>query len=146
MTIPADVLYGSKQFQEWLSELKEKAYLATHNQSYAMLRAVLHELRGHQTVAQAAAFGDALPPLVRGIFYENWRPLEPPAQLRTQQEFVDAVTRRLAPHHVPPDSIVSDVLGLLARRTDAVDRAVAREQMPEALKPLWDNGTPASAK
>ncbi len=139
MPMPYEVKYASQQFLEWLGDLKDVALLQTHNQCYAMLRAVLHELRDHLTVTQNIAFADALPPLVRGIYYEGWSPLDPPRSTDVQ-EFIDAVFRRLAPHHVPPDGIVFDVFTVLVRRSELVNATVMRRQLPEALAPLWSCG------
>jgi len=130
MTIPADIQFASKQFDEWLGELKESAFLSTHNQGYAMLRAVLHELRDRLDVMQTAAFADGLPALIRGILYDGWRPAEAPAQLPTSHEFSDAVIRRLSPHHVPPETIVGDVFAMIARHTDAGRLAAALAHYP----------------
>ncbi len=41
-----------------------------------MLRAVLHELRDRSAIEDALRFGDALPPLARGIMLESWHPLD----------------------------------------------------------------------
>lgn len=137
MTMPPEVALASKHFYEWLGELKERAFLQTHSQGYAMLRGVLHELRDHLTVAQTIAFADALPPLVRGIFYERWQPTDEPPPVRDSQEFLDAVIRRLAPHRIPPDSIVSDVFAVLAHRSEPYANRQMRSQLPDALAPLW---------
>jgi hypothetical protein len=56
------------------------------------------------------------------------------------QEFIDAVFRRLAPHHVPPDSIVFDVFTVLVCRSELVNATVMKRQLPEALAPLWPCG------
>jgi uncharacterized protein (DUF2267 family) len=77
MTQPHDVLNASKQFQDWLTALKDRAMLETLNQSQAMFRGVLHRLRRHLTTEQTLTFADALPPLPRGIFIEGWRPAKP---------------------------------------------------------------------
>src|SRR5664279_4784581 len=108
MTQPRDVIFASKLFQDWLEALKQRALLQTHNQSYAMFRAVLHALRRHMTTAQVLNFADALPPLPRGIFIEDWRPAEP-LPVKSAKDFIRDVIKDLAPHHVPPDSIVKDV-------------------------------------
>jgi uncharacterized protein (DUF2267 family) len=136
MTQPRDVLEASQLYQQWLAALKARALLATHNQSQAMFRAVLHALRRHMTDGQVLTFADALPPLPRGIFIEGWRPgaaqpLASPADLTRD------VMAALAPHHVPPDSIVADVLAVLATHSDARAAATLRAQLPQAVQALW---------
>jgi uncharacterized protein (DUF2267 family) len=121
-----------------LGDLKERSFLQTHNQCYAMLRAVLHEFRGYMTVGQAIAFANGLPPVVRAILVENWKPPDQPLPSPSRQDFIDAVIGRLSPHHVPPDSIVSDVFALLVPRAEATKIADAIDSLPAELKQLWD--------
>ena len=137
MTIPPEITQASTQFMELLGALKERASLQTHTQCYAILRAVLHEFRGYMTTAQAIAFAGGLPPVVRAIFVADWRPDEAPPPPLAPREFTAAVVKRLSPHHVPPDSIVSDVFALLASRADPARTAVAVDNLPAGLQRLW---------
>ena len=138
MTMPPEIAQASTQFMELLGALKQRASLQTHNQCYAMLRAVLHGFRGYMTVTQAIAFAGGLPPVVRAIFLADWRPDEaPPPPPPSRQEFAAAVVKRLAPHHIPPDSIVSDVFAVLAYRADPARTAEAIDMLPAGLKQLW---------
>ncbi len=136
MTQPREVVFASKLFQDWLDALKQRALLQTHNQSYAMFRAVLHVLRRHMTTEQVLTFADALPPLPRGIFIEEWRPANP-LPVKSANEFVSEVIRDLAPHHVPPDTIAADVFAVLAERSYVRNVRILREQIPDPLKSLW---------
>ena len=43
-------------------------------QSYAALRAVLHRLRDRLSVDGAAHLGAQLPTLIRGVYYDGWKP------------------------------------------------------------------------
>lgn len=136
MTQPAEVEFASQQFQDWLAALKAKAMLQTHNQSQAIMRAVLAELRRHMTTDQVLDFADALPPLPRGIFLERWRPAEA-VPLASAAAFTAAVVRRLSPHVIPPDSVAADVLAVLAAHVGRAGGAAMRGALPDALRPLW---------
>jgi len=46
-------------------------------QSYAALRAVLYPLRDRLPVETAVQFGAQLPTIVRGVYYDGWKPVEP---------------------------------------------------------------------
>ena len=72
MTQPYDVEFASQQYQEWLAALKETASLVTHNQSQAMMRAVMHRLRRSLAPDDVLAVANALPALPRGIFLDGW--------------------------------------------------------------------------
>ena len=140
MTMPPEIAYASRQFMDLLGSLKKTAGLQTHNQCYAMLRAVLHEFRAHLTIEQAIGFADALPPLGRAIFIEDWQPTERPASVPSRQAFADAVERRLSPHHVPPERIADAVFAVLNERADARKMAVVHDSLPAGLAELCRSG------
>lgn len=56
-------------------------------QSYAALRAVLHPLRDRLPVETAVQFGAQLPTIVRGIYYDGWKPAETPVKMSNEEFF-----------------------------------------------------------
>jgi uncharacterized protein (DUF2267 family) len=56
-------------------------------QSYAALRAVLHPVRDRLTVEECAQFGAQLPTLLRGIYYDGWKPSETPLKMSKEEFF-----------------------------------------------------------
>lgn len=137
MPQPAEVLYASKQYQEWLSALKERAMLETQNQSQAMMRAVMHELRRYLSTADILTFANAMPPLPRGIFIENWKPDDTPSSLASAEQFTHGVFKHLTPHFVPPDSIVRDVFEVWAQFLSPLSARQIKSVLPEPLGALW---------
>lgn len=136
MTQPYDVQFASEHYQGWLAALERRAMLSTRNQSQAMFRTVLIELRKYLTTDQTMIFADCLPPLPRALFLEGWRPsiaLEISSADALTQEVIDS----LSPHQVPPRSIVADVFFVLASESTAGNATMMREALPEKLKPLW---------
>lgn len=138
MTQPPEILYASKLYQDWLTALKERAMLATHNQSQAIMRAVMHELRRHMDAEAVLTFADALPPLPRGIFIEHWRCTDVAEPLVSAEAFTRDVFDSLSPHVVPPDDeIVSHVLHVWAERSIPANATKMRALLPDALKAMW---------
>jgi len=88
------------------------------------------------TTQQVVAFADALPPLPRGIFIEGWRPADP-LSVSSASDLLREVVKDLAPHHVPPDSIVADVFAVLQKHSDPMTVKSMKEQIPERLRTLW---------
>jgi len=137
MPMPPEIAQASVQFMELLGALKERAYLQTHNQCYAMLRAVLHEYRDFMTVEQAVAFAGALPAVARAIFIEDWKPSDTPPAPPEPEAFTRSVVRRLSPHHIPPDSIAGDVFAVLSPRCNQARLSSAIKALPAELQAIW---------
>src|SRR5690348_4982934 len=57
------------------------------NQSYEVMRVVLHTLRDRLTVDEAAQLGAQLPLLIRGVYYEGWNPSRVPQKM-DREEFL----------------------------------------------------------
>jgi uncharacterized protein (DUF2267 family) len=146
MPMPQDVTYASQFFQQWLADLKVRALLQTHNQSYAMLRAVLHEVRSHLDANGCAMFANALPPLVRGVFYEGWNPSQEIARSTSDAEVVRRVTERLAPHHVPPETIIVDVFSVMARLCEPAEEKALKAALPDVMRRIWPKSVTRPAK
>jgi len=72
MTQPCDVAFASRQYQDWLAALKDRASLATDNPAPAMVREVMHYLRRSLPPDDVVVAADALPALPRVIFIEGW--------------------------------------------------------------------------
>ncbi len=137
MTVPATVSHAVQQSQEWLKELRDNGDLIDESQAYSVLRAVLHQLRDRLSVAEATDLGAQLPLIVRGIYFEGWRPGHVPQRVRTKEKFVDEVILKLLPHTVPAERAVRDVFALLAHHCDPGEIADVIAQLPGEIKELW---------
>jgi uncharacterized protein (DUF2267 family) len=137
MTLPATLSHAVQQTQEWLKELRDNGNLANENAAYSVLRAVLHQLRDRLTPEEAVDLAAQLPLVVRGTYFEGWRPARTPEKVRTKRDFLDGVAAKLCPHKIPPEHAVRDVLALLAHHCDPGEISDVIAQMPGELKELW---------
>src|ERR671931_2041953 len=78
----------------WLSEIMETLGPDRHIAWHA-LGAVLRALRDRIPSGLAAHLGAQLPLLVRGAYYDQWRPSEQPANWRSLDEFLTIVSADL---------------------------------------------------
>jgi uncharacterized protein (DUF2267 family) len=111
------------------------AMLGSVDQCFPMLRAVLQEVRDRVTVDDAPRLADALPALVRGVMLEKWHAQE--SDPGAGHPFLEAVKARVAGHHAPPDSIVDDVLGVLARHVYPQWLTVLTARLPTEFRAAW---------
>lgn len=137
MTLPSTVAHAVQQTQIWLKELADTAGLADEAEALACLRAVLHELRDRLSLEEAVDLGAQLPTLLRGIYYEGFRPHHVHDKDRTAQHFLDAITVRLKPRRPAPEPVAKAVLAIVAHHCDPGEIADVIGQLPAELKELW---------
>ena len=137
MTLPATLGHAVQQTQEWLKELRDNGDLGDEGTAYSALRAVLHQLRDRLTPEEAVDLAQQLPVIVRGVYFEGWRPSRTPEKVRTRREFVDGVAAKLRPHTIDAERAVRDVLALVAHHCDPGEIGDVIAQLPAELKELW---------
>lgn len=136
MTVPQEYWRASKDFEVFIADLKSISLLATHNQCYAMLRAVLHVFRSHVEVGEALAFAAVLPPVLRAIFVEDWHvapatPFPDRAGLRAE------VMGVRAHHNFSTETAIADVAAALRRHIDPAALSRALAMLPEPARRFW---------
>ena len=137
MTLPATLSHAVQQTQGWLKELRDNGELADESAALSVLRAVLHQLRDRLTPQEAVDLSAQLPLIVRGVYFEGWRPGRTPEKLRSMQEFLDEVALKLRPHPIAPEPAVRGVFALLTHHCDPGEIADVIAQFPGELKELW---------
>lgn len=137
MTVPASIARTVQQTQVWLKELRDNADLEDEEEALGLLRVVLHQLRDRLTPEEAIGLGAQLPTLVRGLYYEAWRPSRTPERIRSKQAFLDEITVKLLPRRHEPERVVRDVFALIAHHCDPGEISQVIDQLPGELKTLW---------
>lgn len=125
--------------REWVEELMQS--LKTKDEALACraLRVTLQELRDHLGPQEAAHFASQLPLLIRGVFYEGWRPTGKPVKRRSKDEFVENVGRAFDEIYQleEVEELVRDVLEFLSRRISAGEIRDVVLSLPKELRDLW---------
>jgi len=125
----------------WLAELVELGGFTDPKQAYTALRAVVHSLRDRLQVDEAVHLGSQLPMLVRGFYYEGWKPALAPNKERTKEEFLDSVRESLRTNEtIDPEHACRAVFELLERRITEGEVEDVKGMLPEAVRRLWEGG------
>ena len=139
MTTGIDVLEKSEQETNiWLNEIGERLDTADRRKAFNALRATLHAVRDRVGADNALHLAAQLPLLIKGLFFENWRPSETPTREREKDTFlanVDAEVRRGI--GVDPEQAVKAVLEVLADHIDGAEMEKLRRLFPENMRDLW---------
>jgi uncharacterized protein (DUF2267 family) len=123
---------------KWLRELEMLASLRDESEAYSVLRAVLHVLRDRLTPDEAVNFAAELPMLVRGFYYEGWKPAATPKKQRTLAEFL----QDMPPLPCPDDTFDAEkavrcVFQMLDHRISDGEIDDIRYMLPEEVRSLW---------
>lgn len=127
-----------QQAHIWINDVDAKMDWDNKPRSYRLLRAVLHALRDHLQVNEAADLGAQLPTLIRGVYYEQWRPAATPVKERQRDAFLARVDAAFKPDPIDNTAeAVAAVLGVLSKRVSAGEIADVRQSLPAAVRALW---------
>jgi uncharacterized protein (DUF2267 family) len=121
----------------WLRELSDLlGWQDDKPLAYRALRAVLHVLRDRLILEEAVELGAQLPMLVRGFYYEGWRPADTPTRERKREEFLARVEERLRPDPTAPEDATRAVFKLLAHRISEGELQDVRHMLPQEVRAL----------
>jgi uncharacterized protein (DUF2267 family) len=133
----------------WINELDERLRWNNKARSYRLLKAVLHALRDSLRVEEAADLGAQLPGLLRGAYYEQWRPSATPARSRDLGDFLDRVNEHFK-HDTLAQSAqaVMTVFELLSKKISEGEIEDVRKCLPLAVRNIWPESyrTPGSVQ
>lgn len=139
MTLFGDSL---QKTDEWIAELARIGGFGSPQQAYSVLHTVLQTLRDRLTVEEAAQLGAQLPLLIRGIYYEGWRPATTPDPVRSKEAFLRELARLLGNSKVDPEAACRAVFELLERRISPGEIEDVKGLLHRRVRDLW----PAPAK
>lgn len=119
---------------EWLNELAETIG-GSKQEAYHALRAGLHALRDRMVADEAVHLGQQLPLLIRGIYYEDWKPSATPHKERSREAYLDFVRQKLAQDGsgLGPDAALDGVFSVLKRHIDKGELGHVADQLPKEV-------------
>ena len=121
----------------WINELDARLGWENKHRSYRLLRTVLQAVRDWLSVNEAAGFGAQLPELLRGIYYEHWRPATMPVKQRSKVDFIARVDSAFEadPILITSDAVTA-VFELLSDKIAAGEIEKVRHALPAGIRAL----------
>jgi uncharacterized protein (DUF2267 family) len=123
---------------EWLDEVMSELAIEERKTGYAALRATLHALRDRLPMEEAVHLGAQLPMLVRGFYYEGWRPVQELIKMH-REEFLLRVEEQLTggAAELDPEVVVQAIFQILSRRISRGEIEQVEQTLPKDLRDLW---------
>lgn len=137
MTWPKDFQHANQDFDALLLAVMDEADLATRNQAWTTLQAVLQAFRKHLSLEQAISFANALPPLTRALFITDWNTGETPAPFGTREQMTEDVKNLRRDHNFSRDTAICDVAKALRKSVDAKAFDAVLAKLPEGAVDFW---------
>jgi uncharacterized protein (DUF2267 family) len=129
----------------WINELDRMLGWDNKARSYRLLRSVLQALRDWLPVNEAADFAAQLPNLLRGIYYEQWRPATTPMKNRSKADFIARIDHAfVADPIIYTAEAVSIVFQFLSTKVAAGEIADVRHALPADVRALWSLSSAAA--
>jgi len=118
---------------EICAEIGPDKHLAWH-----VLGAVLRSIRDELLIGQSAHLAAQLPLLVRGAYFDQYRPAAQPVPERSQEDFIARIRHELAGcRPVRTDLAATAVMRTLNRHITEGQVRKARDALPKGIRALW---------
>jgi uncharacterized protein (DUF2267 family) len=121
----------------WINEICDEMGDPRKHIAYQALRGVLFAVRDRLPISEAVQLAAQLPLLIRGIFFEGYRPAGKPDKL-DKDEFLARVSKKLqSAGGAHPEKAARAVLAVLQRHVDEGEMEDVRNALPKELRSLW---------
>jgi uncharacterized protein (DUF2267 family) len=122
----------------WIKEIDQRLNVGDPHAARHALRAVLHALRDRIGPAESVGLAAQLPLVIRGLFFEGWRPAAAATSEGTRAGFLAHVSQCMAPGTLfRPEAAVDAVLHTLWNQLDPGEVAKLRSVLPASIAALW---------
>ena len=99
---------------------------------------VLRALRERLPVDLAAQFGAELPLLIRGAYYDRFRPQTEPQLMRSREQLIERIATELGDvRPINPEAAVKAVFKVCSEHLPPGQVAKARDALPHEIRSLW---------
>lgn len=121
----------------WLNEIGETIG-PDKQRCYHALRAVTFALRDRMPVEEAFHLSAQLPMLVRGIFWDGYRPAGKPERYRSREEFLEKVEAGIGDiGPIDPQECAQAVFRVLDRHVAGGEMDDVKQGLPEDVRNLF---------
>lgn len=123
----------------WINEIMSELEWDDKQKTYLAFKAVLHALRDRLTIEEVAHLGAQLPMLVRGIYYEDWRPSGKPIKISTLDEFFEYILEKYTGvDDINPMVVAPIILKSLSKRISKGEYEDIKSIVPRDIRELME--------
>lgn len=125
---------------KWLKDLKDVGDFSSEEQAYCVLRSVLHSLRDRLIVDEAVHLASQVPMLIRGMYFEGWKPAATPHKERNKEAFLESISSHLkkTANNIDPEFAAQTVFQFLKQKISEGEIEDIKSELPAEILTLWD--------
>jgi uncharacterized protein (DUF2267 family) len=129
--------HAAQDCHEWVNELTDALDWQSRRDALRLLRAVLTSIRDRVSHDEAAHFAAQLPLLIRGMFYEGWRPAHTPLKDRSKEAFMQEIDSRFDSDSDYRGTVdIAEVYALLKRRVSEGELQNVLGGLPKQIRAI----------
>jgi uncharacterized protein (DUF2267 family) len=131
----------------WLRDLMRELNWTNYRKSYVALRLVLQGIRDHLPLRDAVRFGNQLPSLIRGFYFEDWDLEGKPLQWKSRDDLLAGICTyfdETDTSEASPEAIVNAVFRLLEKKAAEGEIENLHHFFPSELRELWPSALRAA--
>src|SRR5262245_19049625 len=124
----------------WLKELMQELNWSDHRKTYLAFRCVLHAVRDHISLQNAINFGEQMPLLICGLYFDRWNLAGKPLPLRNRSDFLSVLSGSLVREGDSTSNaevVARAVFRLLDRKINDGEIEDLQHLIPTVLLDLW---------
>lgn len=122
----------------WLGEISDEMDHISREDAWACMNAVLRTVRDRVPMDEAVHFAAQLPTLIRGSYYEDWRPHESPHKWRHREEYLAAVKDKLpGRENYDAEKTIRAVLNVVGHHMNPEELKKIKAIHPREVWDLW---------
>jgi uncharacterized protein (DUF2267 family) len=131
---------SSADAYSWLQDICKELGTNDRHRALHALRGALHALRDRLSLEQNAHLAAQLPTLVRGIYFESWKPTHGGLPVRDLDDYLDRVAANIGEFDGTIDAfdLARAVYTVLGRRISEGEMHKIVAGLPHQLRSLWE--------
>ncbi len=143
MSIKVNFEKHCNEANSWLIDIADNLdHPGRTDWAYGCLKAVLHTIRDRTTLEEVFHFSAQLPVMIRGIYFEGYKPSGKPEKLNANK-FMLKIKKEMGERTVvTAEEGFRVVLELLYKKTSEGEMDDLRGLMPKGIQQIWDQYRP----
>jgi uncharacterized protein (DUF2267 family) len=127
----------TEKANQWLRELADRLKWDDPRRVYGLLRTTLHLLRDRLPVNEAVDLAQEFPLMIKGLYFENWKPARAPNKNLDRKGFSEAI-RHSFPDVDDAELALLAAFAVIRKHLSSGEAKDVGANMPESLRFLWD--------